>query len=363
MTSAFISREETVAAELCSLFRRFGYLPYKMQKFEDYDLYVRFKDYLLSDSVITFTDEGKLLALKPDVTLSLIRSVKEEKGGIHKLFYRESVYRRPRPGEPIRELLQTGLECVGDLDAFGLSEVLLLAGTALVRISEEAVLVLSDLDILGAVLDRVTPDAALKKTLSRLAGEKNLPGVRALGKEYGLPAEELEDFCALLAISGSPEEVLPRLRPIAEKAGASGAFAALSGILSTLKGTPVEKVLRLDFSAVSNGKYYNGLAFRGFVKNLPEQVLSGGQYDNLLTRMGKSSRGVGFAVYLDQIPLLDSADEADADVLLVYGDTDPETVGKKANALRAGGKTVLALPEKPKGGTFHEVITLTEDAK
>ena len=44
-----------------------------MSKFEEYDFYAVNKDFLVSDSVITFTDtNGKLMALKPD-TVRLFR--------------------------------------------------------------------------------------------------------------------------------------------------------------------------------------------------------------------------------------------------------------------------------------------------
>ncbi|HJJ46516.1 MAG TPA: hypothetical protein O0Y17_05505, partial [Methanocorpusculum sp.] len=68
MEQALLSEEKTIL-KLRTLYRRYGYLPYKMNRFEEYDLYVRNKDFLVSDSIITFTDTGgKLMALKPDVT-------------------------------------------------------------------------------------------------------------------------------------------------------------------------------------------------------------------------------------------------------------------------------------------------------
>ena len=81
--------EEKAVYGLRSLYRRYGYLPYKMSKFEEYDLYVRNKDFLVSDHIITFTDTyGKLLALKPDVTLSIIKNGKDT-CGVQKLCYNE----------------------------------------------------------------------------------------------------------------------------------------------------------------------------------------------------------------------------------------------------------------------------------
>ena len=65
-----LKNDERAVFALRSLYRGFGYSKYKMSKFEEYDLYVRNKDFLISDSIITFTDtNGKLMALKPDVTL------------------------------------------------------------------------------------------------------------------------------------------------------------------------------------------------------------------------------------------------------------------------------------------------------
>ena len=39
--------------KLRQLYDKFGYSHYKMSKFEEYELYVRNKDFLVSDSIIT----------------------------------------------------------------------------------------------------------------------------------------------------------------------------------------------------------------------------------------------------------------------------------------------------------------------
>ena len=52
-------------------------------------------------------------------------------------------------------------------------------------------------------------------------------------------------------------------------------------------------------------KYYNGIVFKGFIKGIPTGILSGGQYDKLMEKMGKKSRAIGFAVYLDELTKLE----------------------------------------------------------
>ena len=70
-----LTNQEKAVNKLRSLYLSYGYLSYKMSKFEEYDLYATNKDFLVSDRVITFTDtDGKLLALKPDVTLSILKN-------------------------------------------------------------------------------------------------------------------------------------------------------------------------------------------------------------------------------------------------------------------------------------------------
>ena len=72
MSDISLKKEERIAFALRSLYRKYGYLSYKMSKFEEYDLYVQNKDFLVGDGVITFNDtNGKLLALKPTCIISL----------------------------------------------------------------------------------------------------------------------------------------------------------------------------------------------------------------------------------------------------------------------------------------------------
>ncbi|HAZ19925.1 MAG TPA: hypothetical protein DCY75_07105, partial [Clostridiales bacterium] len=92
-----LQTDEQAVFVLRALYRQYGYSQYKMSKFEEYDLYVRNKDFLVSDRVITFTDtNGKLMALKPDVTLSIIKNFHDSIGSVQKLYYNENVYRIPK---------------------------------------------------------------------------------------------------------------------------------------------------------------------------------------------------------------------------------------------------------------------------
>ena len=55
--------------ELGMVYEKAGYHKYRMSRFEEYSLYRENEGFLSSRQLITFTDlDGRLLALKPDVT-------------------------------------------------------------------------------------------------------------------------------------------------------------------------------------------------------------------------------------------------------------------------------------------------------
>ena len=101
----------------------------------------------------------------------------------------------------------------------------------------------------------------------------------------------------------------------------------------------------MDASVLDDMKYYNGVVFKGFLRGVPASVLSGGQYDRLMTRMHRDSRAIGFAVYLDELERLETAsgEERDADVLLLHDrDVSPALLRKTAEKMMSEGLSVRA---------------------
>ena len=170
-----LKSNENIIFNLRYLYDSHGYSPYKMSKFEEYDLYSKNKDFLVSDGIITFTDtNGKLMALKPDVTLSIIKNTKDTKSAVQKLYYNENVYRVSKGSHTFKEIMQVGLECIGKIDKFCVYEVLQLAAKSLLSISEDCILDVSDLSILSAVIDYVGIPADEKAEVFKFIGEKKI---------------------------------------------------------------------------------------------------------------------------------------------------------------------------------------------
>ena len=74
--------QERVSLQLRLLYEQAGFHKYHMGRFEEYGLYQENSRFLSSEQVITFTDlDGRLLALKPDVTLSIAKNAQVDEGG------------------------------------------------------------------------------------------------------------------------------------------------------------------------------------------------------------------------------------------------------------------------------------------
>ena len=348
-----LKREERAVFALRAMYQRYGYRPFKMSKFEEYDLYVRNKDFLVSDGVITFTDtDGRLMALKPDVTLSIIKNSRDLPGCVQKLHYSENVYRVSGSTRSFKEIMQTGIECLGDIALYELCEVIMLASKSLYAIDPSGVLELSHLGVVAALLDELGLDDETRAAALKCIGEKNADGIRKL-----CPGQPMDGVLALIAAHGEPARVIEALKPWCAEGRAREALdelAAVTGVLADAGCRGVE----IDFSIVNDMRYYNGIVFQGFIAGVPSGVLSGGQYDKLMRRMGRKSRAVGFAVYLDLLERLgDDGPSYDVDAVLLYDDgADVSALTQAIRALTDSGRSVLAQRVVPERLRFRQLL-------
>lgn len=360
----YLKNEERVIYTLRSLYGSYGYLPFTMSKFEEYELYVKNKDFLVSDGVITFTDtNGKLLALKPDVTLSIIKNGQDQAGTKQKVYYSENVYRISGSTRQFKEIMQAGLECIGDVDLYDVFEVVTLACASLESISDNYVIEISHLGVLSSLLDSVTESDELKGALMECIKQKNAHEIRKLCAEFGVSGEKAQLLCDFVGIYGKSARVLEKLCALDISEDFKSSVDELRVIVDMLEGTRYKDRIQLDFSIVNDMNYYNGIVFNGFIEGVCETVLFGGRYDGLLSKMGRESKGIGFALYVDLLENLGkSARQYDVDVLVLYDNMSAKELSEVVNSYVANGKSVTtqkAIPEKLR---YKELVDIRGEA-
>lgn len=355
-----MSMEERAGLELHELYRKYGYARYKMQKFEEYELYLKNRDFIETESIIAFSDaRGKLMALKPDLTLSIVKNYKYEPGVVRKLFYSENVYRSAKNSLQHREMLQTGLECMGDIDQYQVAEVTMLAAASLAVLSQDAVLAVSHMGLISDLLEPVR-DPGTKNRIIRAVGEKNLSEIEKICREEEIDRMVAESLITLIGAYGAFDDVREELNRLPLGYSGRKAMAELETVFGVIASTPYRDQVKIDFSIVNDLTYYSGILFQGFVRGIPQSILSGGRYDRLMSRMNRQGGALGFAVYLDYLDMLPGdSRKNDVDVVLLYGDDDsPEAIVDASREITGGGETILVERAVPKGIRAGRVVRM-----
>lgn len=300
---ANLQPKERASFALRALYEAAGCRKYHMGRFEEYGLYQENRSFLSSEQVITFTDlDGRLLALKPDVTLSIAKTAQPAPGETLRYYYHENVYRPSAESHTFKEISQMGLEMLGAVGEAQVQQAVCLAARSLDALGADWVLEVSHMGYLFGLFDALgVPDAARAKLLEKLR-EKNAHELRAAAGAAGLADAAADILCSVLSLCGSYADTLAKAAALCRNDAMRAAVAELEAL-----AVPLEKaggVIRLDMTLAGEMEYYNGLVFQGYLKALPRPLLKGGRYDLLMQKFTPGAGAIGFAIYLDELDRL-----------------------------------------------------------
>ena len=300
---ANLQPKERASFALRALYEAAGCRKYHMGRFEEYSLYQANLSFLSSEQVITFTDlDGRLLALKPDVTLSIAKTAQPAPGETLRYYYHENVYRPSAESHTFQEIGQMGLEFLGGVGEAEVQQAVCLAAQSLGQLGTDWVLEVSHMGYLFGLFDALqVPDAARAELLRKL-GQKNAHELRAAALAAGLDEDAADTLCRVLTLCGGYADTLPRAEALCRNDAMRAAVAELQGLAGPLE--QAGGAIRLDLTLAGEMEYYNGLVFQGYLKALPRPLLKGGRYDLLMQQFTPGAGAIGFAVYLDELDRL-----------------------------------------------------------
>ncbi len=314
---------EKATLSLRGLYESWGYKKYRMGRFEEYSLYAANNRFLSSEKVLTFTDlDGRLMALKPDVTLSILKNTKATEKSREKLYYIESVFRESKESHTYREISQMGLEVLGNVDLYAIAEVLRMAAKSMSILGKHYILEISNMDFVMGLLDAASVSEEESREILPLIRGKNAVELKRKLQSFSVEESFIQDICRLTSLYGRFSDTLKKAEAMVKNKKMAQAVRMLSELYAVLKSAGTVRNLQLDFSMVNDMEYYNGIVFQGYLEELPRHVLAGGQYDGMVKRMGKEGAGIGFAVYLSELERMPvKTAEYDVEALILYNDT------------------------------------------
>lgn len=286
-----------------------GYDEVETPLFEYIEVFQRDDEPERSRDLIKWIDSrGDILALRPDMTTPIARmtatSAWDEEATrlcyIANSYGAENAYYSSQ-----REYSQAGVELLGDAKPTADAEVIAMSITLLRRaglsdfqidigqvdffkgLLEEAGLSEKESEELRVLVDR-KDDLAVELFFQNISGVHTVnpdivDTIRRLPMLYG--GEEV--FDAAVELSSSPRclRAIENLRQIYELLASFG----------------LSEYISVDLGMLQANEYYSGLIFKGYCDELGVPIVSGGRYDELLERFGRSCPATGFALGMKRV--------------------------------------------------------------
>ncbi|MBS6041733.1 MAG: ATP phosphoribosyltransferase regulatory subunit [Clostridium baratii] len=252
-----------------------------------------------------FESSGRILALRPDMTLPIARVVstkmKEVKTPI-RLRYTSNIFRVNRKfGGKKNEYTDLGVELIGVPELDGDIEALTMAleGFKKLNISNFK-LEIGNIKFFNEIFDKSKIREDEKEKLAELIEEKSL-----IELEKFLNCLEIEEskknFLKRLPWLFGDEDILNNDIEFKDDKDVMEAILYLKKINKILKELGYEGNITFDLGMVPGVNYYTGIIFKGYIEGARAPVLSGGRYDNLIKSFGRDSPAVGFSIDVDLI--------------------------------------------------------------
>ncbi len=294
-----------VAETLRGVFRRWGYTEFIPPTFEYAETLNTGAGPLLQEQMYRFFDrDGKMLVLRPDMTIPTARLVGSklfDQPFPQRFFYSGQVFRynEPRAGLQ-REFYQAGVELIGVASVEGDGEILALAVESFHALNlRDFRLVLGQMEFFRGLLDALNLPPKAADELRSALDRKSAPDVQRFITRWGIQGPARRALLRLPYLHGG-EDVLLQAREIALNARMEAALDRLHALKRVLDIHGIIPYVTLDLAEVRGMAYYTDITFEGFVPGLGVSLLSGGRYDDLVGKFGPPQPAVGFAIALDR---------------------------------------------------------------
>lgn len=293
--------------------------------------------------------DGRLLALRPDVTSSAARAAAtlfSERERPLRLCYAANVFRQqPRShAEWRRESTQLGCELIGAGKASADIEVLVIAAEILQKLKlAQFRITLSSVEVFNGVADALSLDEEKRAEMQQLIDMKDAAELQKFLAPYA-SADEVAAFARLTRLSGK-NLVIDEARRVISNARSRAALDSLENLWRVIESLGLTEFFEIDLGDVSGLDYYTGLIFKIYLAGAGGRVGRGGRYDRLTANFGRAEPATGFVLDLDAITDVlsrtDSALAQDSESgITVLSDADEAALFLKATERRGRGEKV-----------------------
>ncbi|KAB2329074.1 ATP phosphoribosyltransferase regulatory subunit [Cytobacillus depressus] len=341
------NRKRMVRASIEREMERWGYQFIETPTLEYYET-VGAASAILDQQLFKLLDqEGHTLVLRPDMTAPIARVAASRllKNDLPiRLAYTANVFRaQQREGGRPAEFEQIGVECIGDYTVSADAEGLALIISSLQEAGlEDFQLSVGHIGFARTLFLEILGTEERVDALTRFLYEKNYVGYREHVKSLALSSIDKQRLLDFLALRGG-EEIIEIAFSLLENDTGREDLLELQQLFEIMIDYGLEEKVKFDLTLVSHMSYYTGILFEVYAGNVGFPIASGGRYDLLLQKFGKTAGATGFAIRIDR--LLEALKEEGANVpvycILFSPERRKEAFQYAAEQRRAGKRVVL----------------------
>ena len=255
-----------------------------------------------------FTDsDGRLLALRPDVTSSVARAAatlfaKRERP--LRLCYAAPVFRQQPQShaEWRRETTQLGCEFIGAGGNVADMEVLVILTEIFERLglSGDYRITINSVEIFNGISERLALHAEAREKMRHLVDIRDAAELQQFLSTYETNENDSAAFTRLTQLPGK-RKLLDDARRVITNERSVAAISALEELWRIIEELNLSDHFEIDFGDVSGLDYYTGLTFKIYATGAGSRVGGGGRYDLLTANFGKTEPAIGFMLELDAL--------------------------------------------------------------
>jgi len=293
----------TVEDVAMSVFEGWNYEEVITPSVDYYDLFEQGMGQREAQRGFRFTDnDGRLLALRPDVTSSVARmaaTLLSERPRPLRFCYAAPVFRQQTQShaEWRRENTQLGCELIGVGGKSADLEVLRLAAEILSRLNLQSryCITINNVEIFNGIGAQMKLEPAAREELRRLIDTREEAELRRFLRQY-----DSTEGQALTQLTGK-RNVIQNARRLITNGRSLAALDSLAELWTEIESLGLQESFEIDLGDVSSLDYYTGLSLKIFVHGAGTSVGRGGRYDGLTGSFGRAEPAVGFVLNLDAL--------------------------------------------------------------
>ncbi|MBE6047371.1 MAG: ATP phosphoribosyltransferase regulatory subunit [Clostridium sp.] len=299
-----------------------------------------------------FDNKGKIMALRPDMTIPIARVVaskfKEVKEPL-KFRYCANVFRvHESLGGKKNEYTDCGVELIGEVEEKSDLEILVTALDVLNVLEKyKYKLEIGNVRFFNSAVEELNLDYDEKTKLSQLIHRKSLKELEEYLDSLNLNERYRKLFLKLPWLFGG-KEILEEGKKYCFNKEMKESIEYLKNLSKDLEQLGYGDIVYYDLGMVPTVNYYTGITFRGYVDGVGTTVLSGGRYDKLISKFGEDRPAVGFSINLDSVLdiIKDEEIQEKETYIIFYNETNKVDAFKKSSELRNAGNVVKMHFEK-----------------